>query len=100
MAQETGTQILARSRIYAHDDDASGNYANSDVKALSMLNDVLVSLSNNVRVKPKWIAAATSGLTFAAGEASVVVTPTSLAPLTASTDTTTTLTSAGLFGSV
>ena len=74
MTQETGTQILARARIYAQDNDANSNYAVSDASALILLNDILVSLSNNVRVKPKWVGASVSGLSFAAGNSSKVTT--------------------------
>ena len=72
--QETGTEILARARIFAQDNDANSNYAVSAADALILLNDVLVSLSNNVRVKPKWIAATTTGLTFASGDTSALMT--------------------------
>jgi len=72
MAQETGTQILARARVIAQDNDGSGNYAVSAADALVLLNDVLYALSNNARVKPKWIAATTSGLTFNAGDSSAL----------------------------
>ena len=75
MAQETGTQILARARIKAQDNDTvAGNYAVSDADALILLNDILVSVSNDVAVKPKWIAASASGLTFTSGTASKVTT--------------------------
>ena len=72
MAQETGTLILARARIFAQDNDANSNYAVNAADALILLNDILVSLSNNVRVKPKWMGASVSGLTFTAGQESIV----------------------------
>jgi hypothetical protein len=74
MTQETGTEILARARIYAQDNDSANNFSVNAGSALIMLNDILVSLSNNVRVKPKWVSATTSGLTFAAGNSSKVTT--------------------------
>jgi hypothetical protein len=74
MTQETGTEILARARIKAQDNDASQNYAVSDATALILLNDILVAVSNDVEVKPKWVAASTSGLTFTSGTASKVTT--------------------------
>ena len=74
MAQETGTQILSRARVIAQDNDTNtSNYAVSDADALVLLNDVLYAMSNNARAKPKWIAATTSGLTFAAGDTSALV---------------------------
>lgn len=69
---ETGTQILARARIIAGDNDANGNYAVGAATALILLNEVLVAQSNNVTTKPKWISATTSGLTFSSGTSSVV----------------------------
>jgi hypothetical protein len=73
MAQETGTQILSRARIKCQDNDTTtANYAVSAADALVLLNDVLYALSNNARVKPKWIAATTSGLTFNAGDSSAL----------------------------
>lgn len=74
MAQETGTEILARARIIAQDNDANSNFAVGAADALSLLNDILVSLSNNQRAKTKTIAATTSGLTFASGDVSKVTT--------------------------
>ena len=74
MAQETGTLILARARIIAQDNDASSNFAVGAADALIMLNDILVSLSNNQRVKTKTIAGTTSGLTFTSGTVSKVTT--------------------------
>jgi hypothetical protein len=74
MTQETGTQILARARILAQDNDSLSNFAVSDATSLILLNDILVSLSNNQRVKPKWVGASVSGLTFSSGNASKVTT--------------------------
>ena len=71
---ETGTEILARARILAQDNDSAANYSVNAANALILLNDILVSLSNNQRVKPKWIGASVSGLTFSAGSASKVST--------------------------
>jgi len=74
MAQETGTQILLRARIIAQDNDTvNSNYAVNAADALVLLNDVLYALSNNARVKPKWIAATTSGASFNAGDSSALV---------------------------
>lgn len=74
MTQETGTQILARARIKCQDNDSSSNYAVSDATALILLNDILVAVSNDVAVKPKWVSATDSGLTFTSGTASKVTT--------------------------
>lgn len=73
MAQETGTQILARARIIAQDNDANSNYAVGAATALILLNEVLVSLNNNSKTKTKTIAASTTGLTFASGESSHLI---------------------------
>lgn len=74
MTQETGTQILSRARIKCQDNDANSNFAVSDADALVLLNDILVSLSNDVAVKPKWVAASVSGLTFTSGVATKLTT--------------------------
>jgi hypothetical protein len=74
MTQETGTEILARARILCQDNDSASNFSVSAANALILLNDILISLSNNARVKPKWIGASVSGLTFAAGASSKVTT--------------------------
>lgn len=73
MAQETGTQILARARIHAQDNDANSNFAVGAASALILLNDVLVSMNNNSKTKTKTIAASTTGLTFASGDASKLI---------------------------
>jgi len=74
MTQETGTEILARARIYAQDNDSASNFSVNAGSALIMLNDILVSLSNNAKTKPKWVGASASGLTFTAGLSSKVTT--------------------------
>lgn len=74
MTQETGTEILARARILAQDNDSASNFSVNAANALILLNDILVSLSNNQRVKPKWVGASASGLTFTSGTASKVTT--------------------------
>lgn len=74
MTQETGTQILSRARIKCQDNDANSNFAVSDADALVLLNDILVSLSNDVAVKPKWVSASSSGLTFTSGVATKLTT--------------------------
>ena len=74
MAQETGTQIVARARTIAQDDDANSNYGVSDTRALALLNDIAVSLTNNVRAKTKWIGATNSGLVFTSGLATKLTT--------------------------
>lgn len=74
MTQETGAEILARARIICQDNDANSNFAVGAADALILLNDVLVSLSNNSRTKPKWVGAVTSGLSFSAGDVTKVTT--------------------------
>lgn len=74
MTQETGTEILARARTYAQDNDSASNFSVNAANALILLNDLLVSLSNNQRVKPKWVGASASGLTFTTGLSSKVTT--------------------------
>lgn len=73
MAQRTGTQILAHARIVAQDADPSGNYAVSDTNALTLLNEVLMKWYGEGEALPTYLAASTSGLTFAAGDATKVV---------------------------
>lgn len=68
MAQRTGTQILALARVFAQDNDASNNFAVGASDALLLLNDVLMRWSTNVRSKPKYLAATTTGLSFASGD--------------------------------
>lgn len=70
--QLTGTQILASARYFAQD-QSSTNPAVSDTDALLRLNDRLVWWQNNVDVRPKTLAATTTGLTFAAGDTTKVV---------------------------
>ena len=70
MAQETGTQILARARIKANDNDANSNFAVGAASALILLNDVLVEMNNNSKTKTKTIAAGTTGLTWSSGDVS------------------------------
>jgi len=72
MAQEQASAIIARARIIAQDNDGSSNFAVSAADVLILLNDVLYALSNNAKTAPKWIAATTSGLSFSAGDTSVV----------------------------
>lgn len=73
MAQETGTAILARARILAQDNDSASNFSVNAANALILLNDILLSLCNNVSTKTKTIAATTTGLTFTAGESSHLI---------------------------
>jgi hypothetical protein len=68
MAQRTGTNILSLARIYAQDNDASGNFSTGAADALVMLNDVLMRWSFNVKSKPKYLAATTTGLSFSAND--------------------------------
>ena len=68
MAQRTGTNILSLARVYAQDNDASSNFAVGANDALLLLNDVLMRWSFNVRSKPKYVAATTTGLSFSAGD--------------------------------
>ena len=74
MAQRTGTQILALARVYAQDNDVASNYAVGAADALLLLNDVLMRWTTNVKAKPKYIAATTTGLTFTSGTPYVVTT--------------------------
>lgn len=72
--QETGTLILARARVFAQDNAANSNYAVSDADALILLNDILRTFAHNVKAKPEWVPASSSGLTFAAGVAVKITT--------------------------
>ena len=69
---ETGTQILARARILAQDNDINSNFAVGAADCLILLNDVLISLNNNSNTKSKWIGASVSGLSFSASDATKV----------------------------
>ena len=68
MAQRTGTAILALARVYAQDNDSNSNFAVGAADALLLLNDVLMRWSFNVRSKPKYVAATTTGLSFSSGD--------------------------------
>lgn len=68
MAQRTGTNILSLARVYAQDNDSNSNFAVGAADALLLLNDVLMRWSFNVRSKPKYVAATTTGLSFASGD--------------------------------
>ena len=71
--QQTGTTILAGARYFAQDQSAN-NPAVSASDALDRLNDRLVWWQNNVEDRPKTLSAATTGLTFAPGDTTKVVT--------------------------
>ena len=68
MAQRTAATLITRGRQHANDNDASLNYGVGDTLALAFCNDVLMRWSFNVRSKPKYLAATTTGLTFSAGD--------------------------------
>lgn len=68
MAQRTGTAILTLARDLALDNDASTNYGVGAASALLKLNDVLMRWTTNVRSKPIYIAATTTGLSFSSGD--------------------------------
>lgn len=71
--QQTGTAILAEARYFAQD-QSTNNPAVSASDALDRLNSRLVWWQNNVEDRPKTLAATTTGLTFAAGDVTKVVT--------------------------
>lgn len=68
MAQRTGTAIISLARVYAQDNDTNSNFAVIASDALTLLNDVLMRWSFNVRSKPKYLAATTTGLSFNSGD--------------------------------
>lgn len=68
MAQRTGTAILALSRVFAQDNDANSNFGVGASDALLLLNNVLMRWSFNVRSKPKYLPATTTGLSFSSGD--------------------------------
>lgn len=70
MAKKAGSDILTLAREWAQDNDASSNFAVGAAEALRKLNILLMDWSTNVGVKPKYLAASTTGLTFASGDAS------------------------------
>ena len=65
--QLTGAQIITLARTLGNDDDAAGNYAISDSKALVLLNDILNRFSHCFSAQPRYYGASTTGLTFTAG---------------------------------
>jgi hypothetical protein len=67
MAQRTGTEILALARDLAMDNDANSNFGVGAASALLKLNDVLMRWTTNVRSKPVYLAATTTGLSFSSG---------------------------------
>lgn len=74
--QETGTQILARARIIAQDNDSASNFSVNAANALIILNDILMTLSTHFKGQPKWLGASTTGLSFSAGDVSVITSAT------------------------
>jgi hypothetical protein len=59
--------MLARARTLGWDNDANLNFGVNPADALVLFNDVLMRWSFNVRSKPKYLAATTTGLTFTSG---------------------------------
>ena len=65
--QLTGAQIITLARTLGNDDDAAGNYAISDTKALVLLNDILNRFAHCFGAQARYFGASTTGLTFTAG---------------------------------
>jgi hypothetical protein len=70
--QLTGSAIITLARTFCNDDDAAGNYAISNAKALVLLNDILARYAHCFSVQPRYFAASTTGLTFPAGTTTVL----------------------------
>ena len=70
--QLTAAGIINKARTLANDDDAAGNYAVSDDKALVLLNDVINRFAHCFKVQPRYYGASTTGLTFTSGTTTVV----------------------------
>jgi hypothetical protein len=72
MAQLTGSDILNLARIKAFDNDTvNGNYAVGATDALTLLNDVLLKFTMNVRGKFKYVSSSVSGFSFGVGQVEV-----------------------------
>lgn len=72
MAQLSGTDILNLARIKALDNDTvNGNYAVTATDALTLLNDVLIKFTMNVRGKFKYVSSSISGFSFGIGQVEV-----------------------------
>lgn len=69
MAKKSGTDILTLARDWAQDNDSASNFAVGAAEALRKLNLLLMDWSTNVGVKPKYLAASTTGLTYTSGTA-------------------------------
>lgn len=65
--QLTGANIITLARTLGNDDDAAGNYAISDAKALVLLNEILNRFAHCFSAQARYYGASTTGLTFTAG---------------------------------
>jgi len=70
--QRTCANIISLARVFAQDNDSASNYAVNDADALTLLNDVLMRWTYNVRSKPIYLDASATGITFNSGDAYVV----------------------------
>lgn len=66
-SQLTGAEIITLARTLGNDDDAAGNYAISNAKALVLLNDILNRFAHCFGAQARYYGASTTGLTFTAG---------------------------------
>lgn len=70
--QLTGSAIITLARTFCNDDDAAGNYAISDSKALVLLNDILARYAHCFSVLPRYFGASVTGLTIPAGTTTIL----------------------------
>lgn len=66
------SQIISLARIWAQDNDSASNYGVSTTTAQSILNTLASNWMHQVLKRPQYVAATSSGLTFAAGDTSKV----------------------------
>ena len=72
ITQLKGSEIITLARALGNDDDAAGNYAISDAKALVLLNDILNRFAHCFTAQARYYGASTTGLTFPAGTTTIL----------------------------
>lgn len=74
ITQMTGNEIVTLARALGNDDDAAGNYAISNSKALVLLNDILNRFAHCFGAQARYYGASVTGLTFPAGTTNLLTT--------------------------
>ncbi len=72
MSMLTGSDIISIARVLSGDDDAASNYAVSDARAVTLLNDILVRFSHCFKSPTRYYGASATGLTVPAGTTTVL----------------------------